>query len=65
MRRGNAPTMTVEQYKRLLKWERAKRELPTLKQLARELDLPMSTVQSVLYKRHRVNLNAMLAMESQ
>jgi hypothetical protein len=57
--------MTVEQYKRLLEWERVRRSLPTLKQLARELDLPMSTVQSVLYKRHRVNLNEMLARESQ
>jgi hypothetical protein len=57
--------MTLEQYKRLLEWERAKRLLPSLKQLARELDLPMSTVQSVLYKRHRVNLNEMLARESQ
>jgi hypothetical protein len=65
MRRGNAPSMTVEQYKRLLEWEQARRSLPTLKQLARELDLPMTTVQSVLYKRHRVNLNEMLARESQ
>ena len=60
MRPGPKSSVTVEQYRRILAWERAKRELPTLKQLSRDLGLPTTTLQSVLYKRNRVKLNDQL-----
>lgn len=57
MRPGNKSTVTLEQYRRILAWEQARRALPTLKRLARELGLPPTTLQSVLYKKARKNLN--------
>lgn len=57
MRPGNKSTVTLEQYRRILEWEQARRALPSVKQLARDLELPVTTLQSVLYKRARKNLN--------
>lgn len=59
-RPGQKTTVTVEQYRRIMDWEAARRQLVTLKELAIELQLPVSTLHSVLYKHARKNLDDQL-----
>lgn len=63
-RPGRKTTVSVEQYKRICEWEAARRQLLTLKGLANQLELPVSTLQSVLYKRARKNLDDQLTAEN-
>ena len=63
-RPGRKTTVSVEQYRRICEWEAARRQLLSLKGLAKELELPMSTVHSVLYKHARKNLEDQLTAEN-
>jgi hypothetical protein len=62
--RGRRPSMTIDQYRRIVEVKRIRESAPTDKELARELGLPAYTVANAMRGRVR-RFDAMIAEEVQ
>ena len=60
--RGRRPSMTIEQYRRIVEVKRIRESAPTDKELARELGLPIHTIENAMRGRVR-RFDAMIAEE--